>query len=112
MNTSSLELVGLLRRQIRTRVLNVSLSGCLLETAAPMEVGSACELRVELNNELLVDDIRVTRCVAVQGAGSTYRVGAQFLWTSNPRPHSLRRLAAGLRVKRFEVPAVDEDESV
>ena len=93
------DLVGVLRRQVRARVLNLSVSGCLLETSANLEVGSACELRVETAGAVLVDDIKVTRCVEIPGAGATYRVGAQFLWTSNPGPQSLRRLAATLRTK-------------
>jgi hypothetical protein len=91
------ELVGVLRRQITARVLNFSVSGCLLETSANVEVGTACELRVKLDDQVLVDDIKVTRCVEVPGAGSRYRVGAQFLWTTNPGPQSLRRFVATMR---------------
>lgn len=91
------ELVGVLRRQLTARVLNFSVSGCLLETSLNIAVGSACELRVNLADQVLVDDITVTRCVELPGAGAKYRVGAQFLWTSNPGPHSLRRFAATMR---------------
>jgi hypothetical protein len=91
------ELVGVLRRQMTARVLNFSVSGCLLETSVNVAVGSACELRVSFADHVLVDDIRVTRCVELPGAAPRYRVGAQFLWTTNPGPQSLRRLAATMR---------------
>lgn len=91
------ELVGVLRRQLAARVLNFSVSGCLLETSMNLDVGSTCELRVNLADQVLADDIKVTRCVELQGAGSKYRVGAQFLWTSNPGPQSLRRFAATMK---------------
>jgi hypothetical protein len=91
------ELVGVLRRQLPARVLNFSVSGCLLETSMNLDPGSTCELLVTLADRVLVDDIKVTRCVELQGAGSKYRVGAQFLWTSNPGPQSLRRFAATMR---------------
>ena len=90
------ELVGLLRREVPVRVLNVSLSGLLLETAGPLDVGSACELRIQMKARMFVDDIRVVRCMPVQGSPA-YRVGAQFLWTSRAGPDSVRRLAASFR---------------
>ena len=37
------------------------------------------------------DAIRVVRCQPIEGAGSLFHVGAEFLWTDSPKPTALRR---------------------
>lgn len=96
------ELVGVLRRQVPVRVLNVSLSGVLLEAPAMVAVGSACELRIDVNDKTFVDDIKVVRCTPLHGKGAAYQVGAQFLWTTRTGPDSIRRLAVSVRMGRVQ----------
>ena len=82
--------VGILGREVRTRILNISPSGCLIETNTRVAVGATGSLTVELGGQIYVDDVQVTRCQAIEGAGSVYRVGARFLWTDPPRKGTLR----------------------
>ena len=99
--------IGVVTREVRTRILNLSTSGCLIETNARVEVGATGSLTVEVAGLTYVDDVQVTRCQAIEGAGSMYRVGTRFLWTVPPGEGTLRsvlgRLQSGTRTPR--VPA-------
>ena len=90
--------LGVLGKEFRVRILNCSPSGCLIETSLRVEVGTVASLRMALQGEEFLDDVQVVRCQPIEGAGSLFHVGAQFLWTATPKPHSLRqvmRRAAG-----------------
>jgi hypothetical protein len=91
-----MELVGVLTREIPTRLVEISRSGCLLESALRVEDGTVGELRLEVDGELLFDDVRVTRCVRIEGAGSSYLVGAEFVQTRRPAERSIRRAVTGI----------------
>ena len=86
---------AVLIRDISVCLLNVSLSGCLLECRTRLQTPVAGQLRVIINGEARVDDIRLSRCVFVEGSGAVYRAGAEFLWTDLPGERSVRR-AVGL----------------
>lgn len=90
------DLMGVLARDTDVRLLNVSASGCLIESRRRIEAGTAGALRLVVDGEEYCDDVIVARCSEVQGAGATYHVGAEFLWTTPPGVRSLRRLAARL----------------
>jgi hypothetical protein len=72
------------------RVLNCSVSGCLLETNCRIDVGAVASIRVAIDGRELVDDVQIVRCQRIAGAGSVYHIGAQFLWTSPPGARSIR----------------------
>ena len=91
------DLIGVLARDIDVRLLNVSGSGCLVESRRRLEVGTTAALRLRVEGEEYSDDVLVTRCHEVQGAGATYHVGAEFLWTTPPGGRSLRRIATRLQ---------------
>jgi hypothetical protein len=59
-------------------------------------VGTIATLRVVINGRELADDVQVTRCQAIAGAGDTFHVGVQFLWTQPLRAQSLRRASSQL----------------
>jgi len=40
--------------------------------------------------------VRVTRCVLVEGTGSVYLVGAEFVQTHRPGEQSIRRAITGI----------------
>ncbi len=90
------EVFGVLARNMPSRLIEVSRSGCLLESGHRMEDGTVGELRLEVDGELFVDDVRVTRCVRVEGSGSSYLVGAEFLQTRRPGEYSIRRAVMGI----------------
>jgi len=84
--------LGVLGKEVAVRLVNGSPSGCLVETNARLEVGTIASLRVTLNGNEFVDDVRVVRCQQIEGAGSVFHVGAQFLWTATPNGNSLRQV--------------------
>jgi hypothetical protein len=91
------DLIGVLARDIDVRLLNVSASGCLVESQYRLESGTAATLRLQMDDEEYCDDVLVTRCHEVQGAGSTFHLGVEFLWTTPPGSRSLRRVATRLQ---------------
>jgi hypothetical protein len=82
---------AVLIRDVPVCLLNVSLSGCLLESRTRIQTPVAGQLGVIVNGEARVDDIRLSRCVFVEGSGVVYRAGAEFLWTDLPGERSVRR---------------------
>ena len=87
--------VSVMVRESDIHVVNVSGSGCLIESAANFDEGTTATLALTVGTDELSDAVRVTRCRRIQGAGSRYLVGAEFLWTTAPRPGSVRRAAHG-----------------
>src|ERR1700682_1703820 len=86
-NTDSLQSTttrAVLIRDIPVCLLDVSLSGCLLESRTRLQTPVAGQLRVIVNGESRADDIRLSRCVFVEGSGVAYRAGAEFLWIELP----------------------------
>ncbi len=91
--------LGVLTRDRQVRLLNCSVSGCLLETKSRLPVGAIASIRVTVEGRELTDDVQIVRCQPIAGAGDTYHVGAQFLWTQPLLKHTLRR---ALRAARGE----------
>lgn len=99
------ELVGVLRREVAARIVDVSASGCRLEVSGQVARAVVCELRLLIDGEIFVDHVRITRCVNVRGSGARYSVGAEFLWTTEREQRSLRRLVTVLRKRAADVSA-------
>ena len=64
-----MEIVGVLARQIPTRLIEISQSGCLLESGLRIEEGTVGALRLEVRGHAYSEDVRATRCVAIEGSG-------------------------------------------
>lgn len=94
---SARDLVAVLGRQVPVRLVEISTSGCLLESSSRLEKGTTGSLRVTFEDELYQDDIRIMRCRECEGSSNPYQLGAEFLWTTNPRERSLRRVIARLQ---------------
>ena len=73
--------LGVLTRERHVRLINCSVSGCLLETNSRVPVGAIASIRVTIEGRELTDEVQIVRCQPIAGAGDTYHVGAQFLWT-------------------------------
>lgn len=85
-----MEIPGVLARHIPTRLVEISLSGGLLESALRIEEGTVGALRLEVQGRVYSDDVRATRCVAIEGSGSRYLIGVEFLRTARQDDSSIR----------------------
>ena len=83
-----------LTRELGVRVLEMSATGCLIESRRPIEVGTIRTLRVTLGTEECYDDVEVVRCEAVEGSPTIYHVGVRLLRTKPRQPGSIRHAAA------------------
>jgi len=89
------ELVGVLTREVATRLVEISRSGCLLESSQRIEEGTVATLRLDVRGQAYTEEVRATRCVAVAGSGSSYLIGIEFLKTGAAHEMSIRRALAG-----------------
>lgn len=94
-------LVAVLGREVTVRLLDISASGCLLESRSRLPLGTTGSLVVTVDASDYADDVRVIRCRELDGSNGGYRIGAEFLWTTTPGERSLRRI-----VNRFPTGAV------
>ncbi len=90
------DVLGLLAREVPARLVDISRTGCLLESSRHVDVGTVGELRLEVQSHRYVDDVRVTRCVLMEGSSSTYLVGVEFVATHRPGERSIRRAIAAI----------------
>jgi hypothetical protein len=90
-----MELVGVLTREVPTRLVEISRSGCLLESGHRIDEGTVAALRLDIDGQTYLEDVRATRCVEIAGSGSSYLVGVEFLQTARPERASIRRALAG-----------------
>ncbi len=84
------EALAALISELRVRVLNGSATGCLVESARSLPVGTVAGLRVSLLGREYDDEVQVTRCQLIAGAGGVYHIAMQFLSTIPPYAGSLR----------------------
>ena len=82
---------GILVSGLPVRILEISRTGCLLEAARRVDVGTLAEFRIDIGGRTYSEELRVARAHRVEGAGSTYRMGAEFLRTRRAGESSLRR---------------------
>lgn len=90
------QVIGVLGRDITVRLLEISRSGCLLESPCAVASGTIGSLAVHIDGQEYADEVRVARCTVLAGAGDTHHVGAEFLTLRTPSEYSLRRYAASL----------------
>jgi len=83
--------VGVLAREIRMELVNISASGCLLRSSRWLEPGTTGMLRDHVGDGTFSDGIRVVRIEGQAGAGR--HVGVEFDWTTPQHAGSLRRMA-------------------
>ena len=86
----SREGLATLTRHIRVRVLNCSAEGSLLETTAPLVIGTVGTLRVMFGGSEFDDKIQVVRCELMKSTDVVHDVGVRFLSTTPPYAGTLR----------------------
>lgn len=82
--------LGALTTELRVQVLNGSATGCLVESTRALEVGTVAGLRVNLLGREYDDEVQVTRCQSIAGAGNIFHIAMQFLSTTPPYAGTLR----------------------
>ncbi len=92
------DLVAVLGREVSVRLIDISASGCLLESSSRLLIGTSGSLILSYDGREYVDDVRVIRCRQCEGSSGSYQVGAEFLWTNTPHDRSLRRVLSQLQV--------------
>jgi hypothetical protein len=96
------DLVAVLGREVSVRLLDISASGCLLESASRLVLGSTGSLLVNFEGKEYVDDVRIMRCGRFEGSSGAYQIGAEFLWTSTPHDRSLRLVVTHLQASAIK----------
>jgi PilZ domain len=81
---------AVLMRDVVGRILDISASGCLIESRRRLEVGTVGRLQLRFGTEECTDDIEVVRCNAIEGAPFGYHVAVRFLWTTPRDVGSIR----------------------
>jgi hypothetical protein len=88
--------IGVLDSDLSVGLIEISRGGCLFESPSAIPVGTIGRLNVEIDGALYSEDVRVTRCLQVRGAGERHQVGVAFLALRRPGRQSLRLYAASL----------------
>ena len=91
------DMVAVLGRDVPVRLVDISGSGCLVQSETRIIEGTTGTLRLSYGEVDYADDVRIVRCQAPTVGDGWYRIGAQFLWTSHPGERSLRRVIAGMQ---------------
>jgi PilZ domain-containing protein len=90
--TSDRRIPAVLMREHLMQVVDISRSGCLIESRQRMQVGTVGRLRLRFGGEECHDDVEVVRCEAVREG--LYQVGLRFLWTTPPLAGTIRDAVA------------------
>jgi len=97
------DLVAVLGREVSVRLVDISASGCRLESTNRLAIGSTGSLAVMFDDKEYVDDVRVIRCREFEGSTGGYQIGAEFLWTNAPHERSLRVMVTRLQASAVRV---------
>jgi hypothetical protein len=89
--------VGKLVRRVPTRVVDVSLSGCLVESDQDLTIGANGTLLVDLWGVPCRYPVRVSRVTERPGAGQNLRVAGEFTWNARPASDGLMAAVGGHR---------------
>jgi hypothetical protein len=100
------DLVAVLGRDVAVRLVDISGSGCLLESDSRLEQGTTGSLRVTFESIDYVDDVRIMRCQEFAGSSTLYQLGAEFLWTNAPSDRSLRRVLTRLHASALKTAQI------
>lgn len=87
---------------VPVRIIDVSRSGCRLESTRWLDTGTSGQLRLALDGHTHQDDVRIARCLRREGAGQSYFLGAELLRTRRLNARSIR-LAIGRLIGEGQV---------
>lgn len=101
------DVVAVLGRDVRVRLVDVSNSGGLIHSEARLAEGTTGTLRLKFDGAEYVDDVRIIRCRPTNAADHWFELGAEFLWTSHPGEGSLRRVIVSLQANAAKAAVFD-----
>ena len=101
------DVVAVLGRDVKIRLVDVSNSGCLIHSESRLAEGTTGTLRVMFDGAEYVDDVRIMRCRPSNAADQWFELGAEFLWTSHPGEGSLRRVIVSLQASALKKAVFD-----
>ena len=103
------DLVAVLGREVPVRLVDISGSGCLLESSNRLEKGTTGALRVMFDGLEYADDVRIMRCRPSEGRARCITWARSSCGRRVRGDRSLRRVLASLqgsavKAGRFETP--------
>ena len=81
-------------REFAGRVIDISASGCLIDSCQRLKVGTVGRLRLRFGTDECADDVEVVRCAAIDGRRHFFHVGVRFVSTLPPEFGSIRHVMA------------------
>jgi hypothetical protein len=87
-------MVGNVSRRVPVQLVEVSVSGCLCDAAAPLDEGVVGFLDVRTRGQLRTEAVRILRAVRAVGSPWPFRMAVEFLTLAPSSPDSLRGVAA------------------
>ncbi len=97
------DVVAVLGREVTVRLINISASGCLVESSNCLTLGATGSLVLKFDGREYVDDVRIVRCLEFEGSSGGYQMGVEFLWTTAPHEGSLRRIVSRLQASAIRI---------
>ncbi len=87
MTQNSCDSPSTLTRELDVRIVDVSASGCLIETRQRLGVGTVGKLTLKTAGAEYEGDIEVVRCQPIDSASSVYHIGVRFLQRTGREIH-------------------------
>ena len=95
---------GVVVRRVAVRVVDLSSTGCLLESSVRLSEGAVGTLHLTVDGRRYRETLRISRVGSTAGRSGAHQAGAQFLTLGSSR-RALRHLASSAQTDAFEVSA-------
>ena len=93
---------GVIVGRVAVRVLDLSATGCLLESRVRLTEGAVGTLHLTVDGRRYREALRLSRVASIAGRSGVYQAGAQFLTLGSSR-RALRHLASSAQTDASEV---------
>ena len=93
---------GVVVRRVAVRVVDLSATGCLLESSVRLNEGAVGTLHLTVDGRRYRETLRISRLASTAGRSGAYQAGAQFLTLGSSR-RALRHLASSAQTDALEV---------
>ena len=93
---------GVVVRRVAVRVVDLSATGCLLESSVRLNEGAVGTLHLTVDGRRYRETLRISRVASIAGRSGAHQAGAQFLTLGSSR-RALRHLASNAQTDALEV---------